>query len=204
MTKVTVCNDKHSGVHPVTMRTLSSPLQRPATVVYPYPPHHRLTAVPPASRTLAYSTPGPDVVPPSKLPYASPSTPLQPASENTLLIENARLKAEVAKLKTEVKVILDHLIESDQRLLQFTDTIFISSKSVTPLKKSCTNYVNASAQTEELPGVSENNIGLVQSKKIADLEKEIQDLKRPCRECKTFREEIKKNDCLNKMFRGGK
>ncbi|KAG8301072.1 hypothetical protein J6590_061498 [Homalodisca vitripennis] len=150
---------------------------------HPYPPHHRLTAVPPASRAPASSTPGPDVVPPSTLPSASPSTPLQPASENTLLIENARLKAEVTKLKTEVKVILDHSIESDQRLLQFTDTIFTSSKSVTPLKKSCTNYVNASAQTEELPGDSENNIGL---------EKEIQDLKRPCRECTTLREETKK------------
>ncbi|KAG8241874.1 hypothetical protein J6590_077142 [Homalodisca vitripennis] len=169
MTKVTVCNDKHSGVHPVTMPACDCCVTRTRHTTPPDP------AVLPASRAPACSTPGPDVVPPSTLPSASPSTLLQPASENTILIENARLKAEVAKLKTEVKVILDHSIELDQRLLQFTDTIFTSSKSVTPLKKSCTNYVNASAKTEELPGISENNISLVQSKKIADLEKEIQD-----------------------------
>ncbi|KAG8317567.1 hypothetical protein J6590_024794 [Homalodisca vitripennis] len=164
---------------------------------HPHPPHHRLTLLyRPHPALLSAPRPAPTSH------RTSASTPLQPASENILLIENARLKAEVAKLKPEVKVILDHSIESDQRLLQFTDTIFTSSSSVKPQKKSCTNFVNASVQTEELPGVSENNI--VRSKKKADLEKEIQDLKRTCRECSTLREEIKKNDCLNKMSRGGK
>ncbi|KAG8325900.1 hypothetical protein J6590_055799 [Homalodisca vitripennis] len=116
--------------------------------------------------------------------HLPPSTQLQLASENSptfeLLIDNARLKAKVITRKAEVKVILDHSIESDQRLLQFPGAIFKSSTSVTPHKKPCTNYVNASAQTEELPYVLENT--LVKSMKIADIEKEIKDLKRPCRE----------------------
>ncbi|XP_046666573.1 protein argonaute-2-like [Homalodisca vitripennis] len=55
----------YCGVHPVTMRTLSSPLQQPATAVSlapPTPPPD--SAVPPASRAPAFSTPGPDIMPP--------------------------------------------------------------------------------------------------------------------------------------------
>lgn len=202
ITKVEVCNEKHSGVHPVTMRSLSSPrrqaLTAPATptpsAASPQPAAAQPPPVPPltsASHTPLCSTPVPDIVSPS----ATPSAPLHPASLSTpaleLSTENALLKAEVAKLKADVKVILDHSIESDQRLLEFTEEIFTGSSSVTSLLKPLSKSVNQFTQTENHPEDSDTE--LKNCKKIMkELEDELYVLRQPCHKCLILRSKLKK------------
>ncbi|KAG8277184.1 hypothetical protein J6590_048110 [Homalodisca vitripennis] len=60
----------------------------------------------------------------SSAPSVCFSTPLTSHVSATLMAENANLKDEVTRLEEELKRVLDHSIESDIRLMQFTDQIF--------------------------------------------------------------------------------
>ncbi|KAG8330534.1 hypothetical protein J6590_061305 [Homalodisca vitripennis] len=102
ITRVTVCNDKHSGDHPATMRTLLSPLpkSRPAS-----------PAVPPAASLV---TPEPASASPSSgcLPASDPSpicsTPIAPSRQTS----SDQPETEVYRLKAE-----------------YTDQIFLGNSS---------------------------------------------------------------------------
>ncbi|KAG8250329.1 hypothetical protein J6590_103908 [Homalodisca vitripennis] len=125
ITRVTVYNDKHSGDHPDTMRTLLSPLpiSRPAVpaaapLVTPEP-----GSAPPSSGSLPASDPSPNC-----------STPIAPSKQNSTSFEQPktevyRLKAEVERMEIEYKKLLDHTIESDTRLPQYTDQILLGNYS---------------------------------------------------------------------------
>ncbi|KAG8319857.1 hypothetical protein J6590_082667 [Homalodisca vitripennis] len=121
-TTVTVCNQKHSGEHPVTMRSLLSPLLQPRT----------------ATAAAGTSSPLPAPATPSATAPASPpvySTPAHAISLNTLPTPEASeeeihiIRNKFERLEEEYKKLLNHTIESDTRLLQFTDQIFPVSVS---------------------------------------------------------------------------
>ncbi|KAG8274876.1 hypothetical protein J6590_098208 [Homalodisca vitripennis] len=138
MTRVTVCNDRHTGDHAVTMSSLLSPLTKPR------PAAASSSSTPPASAaTSAPSTPPTPTTPPA--PVCStpdpgltlvPTTPgpadeisIAPVSAEDPAAEVSRLKKEIERLKSEFKILLDHTVESDSRLLQFTDQIFTMNTS---------------------------------------------------------------------------
>lgn len=119
-------NNNHSGPHPITMRALTS---------------HRQTSSPSPSVTPAAETDTPRVAAPStSTPRCAtpPTTPHIPATTTPfceLEEENTRLRSEVDSLKKEMNMILDHTIESDSRLLQYTDQIFTVNNSVVGSKQ---------------------------------------------------------------------
>ncbi|KAG8250664.1 hypothetical protein J6590_096851, partial [Homalodisca vitripennis] len=142
-TLVTAGNQTHTGEHPVTMRSLLSPLPRAVTSPASSAPH-----TPPAAPAAICSTPDPDPSPEAtpSLPAASttpaavapagsppcaavgtpdPPTPSAPCPSQ-LLIENQALNQKIFDLQEQMKVILDHSIESDQRLLEYTDQVFVA------------------------------------------------------------------------------
>ncbi|KAG8266863.1 hypothetical protein J6590_062286 [Homalodisca vitripennis] len=136
LTRVVACNQKHSGEHPVTMRSLLSPLTKTVSATgasLATPPALATTpahAAPPALATLSTPTttsalPAPPVC----------STPGVDLSQSTTSIYNfktpedpsaeiSRLKQEIKRLENEFQKLLDHTIESDTRLLEYTDQVF--------------------------------------------------------------------------------
>ncbi|KAG8253048.1 hypothetical protein J6590_044042 [Homalodisca vitripennis] len=144
-TTVTTVNCKHSGPHPVTMRALTSPLMssslpatppaaetttpRPSTT--PSPTYlgspiealtHTATSGYPSSTTLV--TPSPAV----SSPDAVSGSALHRSSSG-LEAENLELRRRIAQLTAEREQILDHSIQLDARLLQFTDQLFVPNLS---------------------------------------------------------------------------
>ncbi|KAG8335705.1 hypothetical protein J6590_062528 [Homalodisca vitripennis] len=140
LTRVVACNQKHSGEHPVAMRSLLSPLTKTVSATgasLATPPAHATTpahAAPPALATLSTPTttsalPAPPVC----------STPGVDLSQSTTSIYNfktpedpsaeiSRLKQEIKRLENEFQKLLDHTIESDTRLLEYTDQVFPVNK----------------------------------------------------------------------------
>lgn len=137
-------NECHSGPHPVTMR---------AHTPTP-PPKHCSPATTPGDTTLKEATPL------SRQHLASESgisdtqqlrSVLCSSSPSPdLIVENTALKEELARLREELRVVLDHSIDSDQRLLQFTKDIF---PPPTPLRSNPTAadlvVANIATQTDE-------------------------------------------------------
>ncbi|KAG8324491.1 hypothetical protein J6590_091144 [Homalodisca vitripennis] len=146
-TLVTAGNQTHTGEHPVTMRSLLSPLPRAVTSPESSAPH-----TPPAAPAAICSTPDPDskpeatpslpaasttpavVSPAGSPPCAAVGTPDSPMPSapcpSQLPIENQTLNQKIFELQEQMKVILDHSIESDQRLLEYTDQVFVACSSV--------------------------------------------------------------------------
>ncbi|KAG8277742.1 hypothetical protein J6590_036522 [Homalodisca vitripennis] len=123
-TEVTVCNQTHTGEHPVTMRSLLSPLPRadasPAPRTPPAAPAPACST--PSAPTTPTAVPSTDSIPdPSALPAPDPSQ---------LLADNQALNQKIHDIQQQMKVILDHSIESDQRLLEFTDQVFVARSAV--------------------------------------------------------------------------
>ncbi|KAG8289774.1 hypothetical protein J6590_097594 [Homalodisca vitripennis] len=148
ITRVTVCNSKHSGVHPVTMRYLLSPHRNTravATTPSTAPPGPDTPRS--GSSTASASTSVPDTPPALDTPctpctgpvYSTPGqvsvltvTPsggLPSGSPDDLVEEIFILRKEIERLKNEYQGLLNHTIESDTRLLQFTDEIFTVNNS---------------------------------------------------------------------------
>lgn len=128
--RIISANTKHSGAHPVTMRSLSSPARSsPSTV----------RAAVTASTGSPASLPSTPTTPPTRTFGPEPdsiacSTPAETTSA-MLQEENMTLRSENARLKEEVRVILDHSIESDSRLIQYTTEIFTAGlPSQTPIE----------------------------------------------------------------------
>lgn len=86
--------------------------------------------------------------PPPTVPHPTTSTPTSrlpprtqsssPSNLSQLIAENFHLKQNIIELRNENKTLLEHSIESDQRLLQYTDQVFVAgtSASVTTLEPS--------------------------------------------------------------------
>ncbi|KAG8256184.1 hypothetical protein J6590_074603 [Homalodisca vitripennis] len=139
---------KHHGPHPVAMRTLAVYPYKCATVgsrlssgastsfgqsdVSPSPPVNDST-----STSIACA---PTQVVPMTPPAVSPvsrvgtSTPLAESEDWTtvkrvadLLAENSKLKDSIQELNERYKHVLDHSIESDTRLMQYTDQVFVAN-----------------------------------------------------------------------------
>ncbi|KAG8252123.1 hypothetical protein J6590_066359 [Homalodisca vitripennis] len=114
-TLVTVCNQTHTGEHPVTMRCrVAAPRTPPAA---PAP-----ACSTPSAPTTPTAVPSTDSIPdPPALPAPDPSQ---------LLADNPALNQKIHDIQQQMKVILDHSIESDQRLLEFTDQVFVARSAV--------------------------------------------------------------------------
>ncbi|KAG8280888.1 hypothetical protein J6590_070818 [Homalodisca vitripennis] len=140
---------KHHGPHPVTMRTLAVSPSKCATVgsrlssgastsfgqsnVSPSPPVNDVGS--PTSIACAPTQAVP-MTPPAVSPVSrvGTSTPLADSEDWTtvkrvadLLAENSMLKDSIQQLNERYKHVLDHSIESDTRLMQFTDQVFVAS-----------------------------------------------------------------------------
>ncbi|KAG8329911.1 hypothetical protein J6590_075843 [Homalodisca vitripennis] len=164
-------NAKHTGHHPVTMRSLSTPqrnisppsaslaaelgtstprVSSPAAEPGTSTPRVSSPAAEPGTSTPRVSSPAaepgtstPRVSSPaaepgkstSRAPSPAPAAPcdVDPSSPAAIPlvvseweIENSKLKKELELLKEDRKKILNHSIESDTRLLQFTDQVFVA------------------------------------------------------------------------------
>ncbi|KAG8319674.1 hypothetical protein J6590_086594, partial [Homalodisca vitripennis] len=148
-TLIVSSSGKHHGPHPVTMRTLAVSPSKCATVgsrlssgastsfgqsnVSPSPPVNDVgspTSIACAPTQVVPMTP-PAVSPVSRV---GTSTPLADSEDWTtvkrvadLLAENSMLKDSIQQLNERYKHVLDHSIESDTRLMQFTDQVFVAS-----------------------------------------------------------------------------
>ncbi|KAG8322398.1 hypothetical protein J6590_022850 [Homalodisca vitripennis] len=82
------------------------------------------------------------------------------------IYRNARLKEEIAQLKTERSDLLDHLIQSDTRLLQYTDQIFIPNISDSVAKssadKSRRTFADFGVQCELTPDFTKSTVCTVE------------------------------------------
>ncbi|KAG8271001.1 hypothetical protein J6590_072535 [Homalodisca vitripennis] len=120
ITSVRVCNEKHSGEHPVTMSSPSSPAVQLATAA-------SLESLTPACTAPA----SPASLAPAT--FCARSTPIadrplfnQPLPQHRWTVtEINRLKQEIATLRIEYEQLPNHTIEPDTRLLQYTDEIFV-------------------------------------------------------------------------------
>jgi len=157
-TSVTEVSLKHTGRHPVTLRSLTpnqrspalssaSSTSRPSTpnktssgdTDISLPPSLSLSQLISTPHTLrSHTSKLPALQPTPKFESPTPSFDVQTCNptapdiahqcqNNTILEENATLKIETNSLRQQVKELLDHSIESDTRLLQFTDKIFVAN-----------------------------------------------------------------------------
>lgn len=121
--------NKHTGHHPVTMRTLSSPLTSPKT------PSVAASVGSPAAESAsrhvaAYATPHTSLTPETPTAVSTPHQPTTTAvlsstpSNLHIVEENMKLKHEIKVLEQRCEVILNHSIQSDTRLLEFTNELF--------------------------------------------------------------------------------
>lgn len=164
-------SDTHTGAHPVTMRAMTpSPQVRSQGRSITTP---TVEETPPVAATT--STPAPASV--QKTISSPVSTKPKPSPD--LLSENTVLKDEVARLRTELQVVLNHSIESDQRLLEFTDNVFLPPRSLLS-NAVCNPSPTASRKDEDL----ERALA-----KVKALEEEVKILRLPCEQCSILKEE---------------
>ncbi|KAG8241754.1 hypothetical protein J6590_079826 [Homalodisca vitripennis] len=88
-------------------------------------------------------------------PVATPSAPNTPITVShsptyfsDLVSENTALRKELTDLKLQLQSVLDHSIESDQRLLQLTNEIFTTKPSTSTNSQSRPALINQHSQTE--------------------------------------------------------
>lgn len=116
-TAIYSCNEKHSGSHPITMRSLTpTPPRRCADTPQPAPVGSPITS-------HSTATPVIDHVQEHTL-----DVHLTSPAVTDLHMENLALKKELAELSEKMQVVLDHSIEVDQRLLKYSDDVFMHPK----------------------------------------------------------------------------
>lgn len=177
-------NGSHNGSHPVTMAALQTPT----------PPRRKggLSPATPASVTAPFHTDAhsntidldadttPSLIQQANCSdHLSSSKPTSGDVEHTLQTENIALKEEIKKLRLEMQVILDHSIESDQRLLQFTDEVFMPPLSTSSSSSGCDGTQQVKEELERA------------QKKIQELEDKVMILSLPCELCVILKEESK-------------
>lgn len=171
-------NGVHSGPHPMTMRALLSSAQAKRGCRSPSTTPTRLNDI---SFQAVPSTPDANTASETMTTSAHQGSPAiaEPMDVHlTLRAENAALKEELVKLRVERQAVLDHSIESDQRLLQYTQEIFTPPPSMS----------KNSAQGEIKLAKEELEKAL---SKIKELEERIRLLMNPCEICAILKEETK-------------
>ncbi|KAG8307104.1 hypothetical protein J6590_031503 [Homalodisca vitripennis] len=148
-TIIYTANETLSGPHPITMRVLtpSPPTQRRLSLVTtPRPagssPFTTTSSSIPESASSTDIPPAP--APASPLHSSNtPATSSHKAEDSSGVIST--LKNEITRLNNEMRGLLDHAIESDMRLLKFTDQIFVSDASISDNNIECDLPVNESS-----------------------------------------------------------
>lgn len=170
-TAIYFCNEVHSGTHPVTMRSLAqTPPQRAQRSLSSTP----VAVTSPLISTESARSRGLDTL----LESSSPAQHSHPVCvTKDVQSENTALRKELAEVREELRVVLDHSIESDQRLLQFTDVLFQPPQS--------SLSANASTQTDTTDDHSYSA-----QLRIKELELKLSMLDRPCQSCARLKDEI--------------
>lgn len=161
-TTVIIGNGKHSGPHPVTMRSLTSP-STPRTTTPNTTPNGPSAAESGTSIETALPRPSPVAAAAAVADADLPHTPLNVSSQPTcsnntstplltdIELENKLLKDEVCKLKNQLQTLLDHSIQNDLRLLEYTDQVFApnsTSSEAENVTSKIDTGVQCSMQTE--------------------------------------------------------
>lgn len=155
VTVVSVTNSQHTGPHPITLRRLSSvssaasPVQHPAART-PSPATPLTTPLP--SPTHSTTPNSPSATPIHNSSASLPTTPSP--DQNSLAQENQLLKDEIVRLNAELKSILSHAIENDQRLSLYTSQIFATPIPSSPPTES-TKLADIAVQSD-LPNLTDN------------------------------------------------
>ncbi|KAG8255362.1 hypothetical protein J6590_094488 [Homalodisca vitripennis] len=138
-TIIYTANETDSEPHPITMRVLTPsppPQRRLPLVTTPRPAGSSpFTTTSSSTPESASSTDIPPAPAPAS-PLHSSNTPATSShkSEDSSG-EISTLKNEITRLNNEMRGLLDHAIESDMRLLKFTDQIFVSDASISDNKE---------------------------------------------------------------------
>lgn len=144
-TNIVSTNNKHSGPHPVTMRTLT-----PLTTSTPSRPP---TPAPSTSSAPVSDTDTPRTSTPSTPP---PDDTLAPTPTSELEQENWQLRSKINSLNEEIQHLLEHTIESDSRLLQYTDKIFVANTPTNDTQHMFNDYCELQkALTEKISNIKE-------------------------------------------------
>lgn len=170
--------DCHTGSHPVTLRTMT-----PTS-----PQHRRNHLVTPSQEVDGASTPQASCDTPVSLRSVINQSPTEKEAAQTIYdiqAENQALKKELQQLRDERKAILDHSIESDQRLLKYTEEVFPNPNVETVASESLTTF-NIETQTDGL--FYKNELDQAYDR-INHLQLQIEVLSRPCERCVILREE---------------
>lgn len=199
-TTILFSNDTHTGAHPVTLQSMTPTPPKSdrmsvsskvtITTVAPTTPASAATPVtdathvaattPVTTPTLETAAPATSVIPVSLFDSVGTNSPY--TSIQDILRENSALKNEVENLRLEKQVILNHSIESDQRLLEFTDTLFL------PPQPSSLNTDQAQLNCAQNNNKDKKDLEEALAK-ITMLEDEIKRLQRPCGICAILKDE---------------
>ncbi|KAG8277276.1 hypothetical protein J6590_046019 [Homalodisca vitripennis] len=161
ITQVITCNQKHSGVHPVTMRTLLSPLLKSQTATAASPAVRPVPCTPPALDSCAIpvcSTPATDLSLSDDLPGLRQELDAANKVLEDPLAEISRLRKEIERLESEYQKLRNHTIESDTRLPEFTDQIFQVSTSRVDQTARASATVNCGVQCEPYLALPEDHL----------------------------------------------
>lgn len=169
------CKEKHSGSHPKTMRALT-----------PILPQRKHSALPTADLrsplpTTPLSTPSMSVHDDTASHELQDRDELNTLDQADLEAENNTLRQELATVRAERQVMLNHSIESDLRLLQYTDNVFLS-----PVPTTQNSNTPTSNELDKLKKELDDANNTIRS-----LERIIATLKEPCNSCVAQREETK-------------
>lgn len=188
-------NETHIGPHPATARSVTPTLPSPSTPRQTSMDKSYPTSLPPCSAPstlnkfpLDRSSPVPRT---DEIPDTSPLTSrAQHLLE--LQAENKALKEELVKLRRDRQAVLDHSIESDLRLLQFTENIFTPPVATTVNAEASSACSNIGKENNFSNGyVVERDELETAHEKIKELQKQISELSVPCEICNILKEESK-------------
>lgn len=186
----------HSGQHPVTMRSLVSTPPQPNRRAISTPSEDKNTSI---NAIIPMSTP---IIRSENTPSHCSEELDSRSSQSNLVAENLALREELEKLRLERNAVLDHSIESDQRLLKFTENVFLAhserdidatnpfpvSHRGTQTESLNQTHVSISDHNSIVNKLSnsnkelENKIKAAESK-IKELEKLLTSSKDPCNKC---------------------
>lgn len=133
-TEVTETNNKHSGPHPVTMRSLLSPRNSPNSTPKAESDVTTNTLVSNGSTNNKNLSANAHSTPCVSPPCTSRAVDISHIEQ--LEAENNSLQERITILTEKLRVVTDHAIQSDIRLISFTDQVFEVpdiSASTTPL-----------------------------------------------------------------------
>lgn len=139
----------HSGHHPITLRSLTSPRVLSPVTPSASPATEKCSTTRPLSPSTLVATPLTSLNPAniSETPVSpannslvqETSLPLESATSTPavadIALENKKLMSAMTELNERYKCVLDHSIESDMRLMQYTEQVFVPNVSLVAPEK---------------------------------------------------------------------